>query len=141
MTQQALVLDFGGVISRTLFETHALPEAALGLPPGIMTNAKNILNDPAHSVEVTSYDLRYLYESQPAQPRSRSEALKRYAGYDYDRAAWRLKLIAGWQACERALLSINGRWSDEPEAVLSALAQSRSFGKTDPAVRSALFPG
>lgn len=34
---QALVLDFGGVISRTLFETHALSEAALGLPPGTLT--------------------------------------------------------------------------------------------------------
>jgi len=33
---QALVLDFGGVISRTLFETHALSEAALGLPPGTL---------------------------------------------------------------------------------------------------------
>ncbi len=35
-TNQALVLDFGGVISRTLFETHALSEAALGLPPGTL---------------------------------------------------------------------------------------------------------
>ena len=34
---RALVLDFGGVISRTLFETHALSEAALGLPPGTLT--------------------------------------------------------------------------------------------------------
>lgn len=34
---QALVLDFGGVISRTLFETHALTEAALGLAPGTLT--------------------------------------------------------------------------------------------------------
>jgi putative hydrolase of the HAD superfamily len=33
----ALVLDFGGVISRTLFETHSLSEAALGLPPGTLT--------------------------------------------------------------------------------------------------------
>ena len=33
----ALVLDFGGVISRTLFETHALTEPALGLPPGTLT--------------------------------------------------------------------------------------------------------
>ena len=30
----ALVLDFGGVISRTLFETHAESERALGLAPG-----------------------------------------------------------------------------------------------------------
>lgn len=36
-TQQALVLDFGGVISRTLFETHALSEQALGLAPGTLT--------------------------------------------------------------------------------------------------------
>lgn len=33
---RALVLDFGGVISKTLFETHALSEAALGLPPGTL---------------------------------------------------------------------------------------------------------
>ena len=34
---KALVLDFGGVISRTLFETHDLSEAALGLAPGSLT--------------------------------------------------------------------------------------------------------
>lgn len=33
----ALVLDFGGVISRTLFETHALSEKALGLPEHTLT--------------------------------------------------------------------------------------------------------
>ena len=33
---KALVLDFGGVISRTLFETHALSEVALGLPAGTL---------------------------------------------------------------------------------------------------------
>ncbi len=33
-TPAALVLDFGGVISRTLFETHAESERALGLTPG-----------------------------------------------------------------------------------------------------------
>jgi putative hydrolase of the HAD superfamily len=31
------VLDFGGVITRTLFETHATTEAALGLAPGTLT--------------------------------------------------------------------------------------------------------
>ncbi len=36
-TRKALVLDFGGVISRTLFETHDLSEAALGLPPGTLS--------------------------------------------------------------------------------------------------------
>jgi putative hydrolase of the HAD superfamily len=34
---RALILDFGGVISRTLFETHDLTEAALGLSPGTLT--------------------------------------------------------------------------------------------------------
>lgn len=33
---QALVLDFGGVVTRTLFETHAATEAALGLPAGTL---------------------------------------------------------------------------------------------------------
>lgn len=33
----ALVLDFGGVVTRTLFETHDLTEAALGLPQGALT--------------------------------------------------------------------------------------------------------
>jgi putative hydrolase of the HAD superfamily len=37
MSAQALVLDFGGVISRMLFETHPLTEQALGLPPGTLT--------------------------------------------------------------------------------------------------------
>lgn len=34
---RALILDFGGVITRTLFETHAMTEAALGLAPGALT--------------------------------------------------------------------------------------------------------
>ena len=33
---KALILDFGGVISRTLFETHALSETALGLAAGTL---------------------------------------------------------------------------------------------------------
>lgn len=33
---KALVLDFGGVISRTMFETHDLTEAALGLRKGAL---------------------------------------------------------------------------------------------------------
>lgn len=36
-SDKALILDFGGVISRTLFETHALSEVALGLPAGALT--------------------------------------------------------------------------------------------------------
>jgi putative hydrolase of the HAD superfamily len=33
----ALILDFGGVITKTLFETHGQTEATLGLPPGSLT--------------------------------------------------------------------------------------------------------
>ncbi len=36
-SSKALVLDFGGVISRTMFETHRLTELALGLQPGSLT--------------------------------------------------------------------------------------------------------
>lgn len=35
--KRGLILDFGGVISRTLFETHDATERALGLPPGTLT--------------------------------------------------------------------------------------------------------
>lgn len=34
---RALILDFGGVVTRTLFETHDLTERALGLPVGTLT--------------------------------------------------------------------------------------------------------
>ena len=34
---KALILDFGGVITRTLFETHDLTEKSLGLKPGTLT--------------------------------------------------------------------------------------------------------
>ncbi|MFK7964452.1 MAG: HAD-IA family hydrolase [Burkholderiaceae bacterium] len=37
MNKPALVLDFGGVISQTLFETHPQTEKALGLSPGALT--------------------------------------------------------------------------------------------------------
>ncbi len=36
-SSRALILDFGGVISRTLFETHAITEQALALPAGSLT--------------------------------------------------------------------------------------------------------
>ena len=37
MTDKVLVLDFGGVVTRTLFETHRESEAALGLAAGSLT--------------------------------------------------------------------------------------------------------
>jgi putative hydrolase of the HAD superfamily len=35
--QRALILDFGGVVTRTMFETHDLTEKALGLAPCTLT--------------------------------------------------------------------------------------------------------
>jgi len=35
--EKALILDFGGVVTRTMFETHDITERALGLPPGTLT--------------------------------------------------------------------------------------------------------
>lgn len=35
--ERALILDFGGVVTRTLFETHDITERALGLAPGALT--------------------------------------------------------------------------------------------------------
>lgn len=35
--RKALILDFGGVVTRTLFETHDITEQALGLPAGTLT--------------------------------------------------------------------------------------------------------
>lgn len=35
--QKALILDFGGVVTRTLFETHDITERALGLAAGTLT--------------------------------------------------------------------------------------------------------
>jgi putative hydrolase of the HAD superfamily len=34
---RALILDFGGVVTRTLFETHDITEKALGLPAGTLS--------------------------------------------------------------------------------------------------------
>ncbi|MEL4072654.1 HAD-IA family hydrolase [Ochrobactrum sp. GPK 3] len=34
---KALILDFGGVVTRTLFETHDVTERALGLAPGTLS--------------------------------------------------------------------------------------------------------
>ncbi|KPH07467.1 HAD family hydrolase (plasmid) [Rhizobium acidisoli] len=35
--ERALILDFGGVVTRTLFETHEITERTLGLPQGSLT--------------------------------------------------------------------------------------------------------
>jgi hypothetical protein len=108
---------------------------------GVFQDRKSILNDPANAIEAVSYMLMHGYVSQKATSKSRREALKRYAGYYSDHAAWRLNTIAGWEACERALLAIPEPKFGYPDQVLSALAFARSFKSVAPAVRAALFPG
>lgn len=130
--EKGSAVGFGQVEPRELWTLKAY---------GITTSAKGILADPAHSVEVTATYLRHLYESQTRSSKSRYEALKRYAGYYWDKAAWRLDIIAGWDACCRSLEALpSGAWADHPDAVLNALAQARGFVKSDPTIRGALFP-
>lgn len=106
---------------------------------GITTDRKSILNNPGHAVECTAYFLQHLYESQKS-PASKYVALKRYAGYYYDYAQWRLKIVDGWIACEKALAALPTPAWNHPEQVLSALSKSRAFSKTDAGIRGALFP-
>lgn len=45
---RALILDFGGVVTRTLFETHDVTERALGLAAGTLTGAVRSTRRPIH---------------------------------------------------------------------------------------------
>ncbi|MGO8586959.1 hypothetical protein ACC846_39105, partial [Rhizobium ruizarguesonis] len=52
---RSLILDFGGVVTRTLFETHYVTERALGLAAGTLT-----WRGPCHPV-VALGDLKVLH--------------------------------------------------------------------------------
>ncbi len=81
MPPSALVLDFGGVISRTLFETHALSEAALGLAPG--TLAWRGPFDPAKDALWRDMQADRISERDYWQARTRE--VGRLLGEDWDR--------------------------------------------------------
>jgi putative hydrolase of the HAD superfamily len=61
---KAIIFDFGGVISQTLFETHSLSEQALGLPPGSLdwlgpfapSNKPDLLWQAMQNSEITERD-------------------------------------------------------------------------------------
>jgi len=106
---------------------------------GVYVDAQSILADPAQAVVATSYMLYHSYQTQTGN-KSKAEALKRYAGYYYDKASWRTKLISGWEACERALISIADPKSGHPTEVLNALSHARHFAKTDARYTKILFP-
>lgn len=77
----ALVLDFGGVISRTLFETHAQSEQALGLPPGTLTWRGPF--DPGHDALWRDMQADRLSERDYWLMRTRE--VGRLLGEDWDR--------------------------------------------------------
>jgi putative hydrolase of the HAD superfamily len=109
----ALVLDFGGVISRTLFETHAESERALGLAPG---------------------SLRWRGPFDPAgDPLWQSMQADAISERDYWRARTRevgAMLGESWDRMEQLVRRARGA---EPDAVIrpearAAIAQARAMG-------------
>ena len=81
MNNQALVLDFGGVVSRTLFETHALTEAALALPAGTLTWRGPF--DPDH--DALWRDMQADRISERDYWMARTREVGRLVGEDWDR--------------------------------------------------------
>lgn len=81
MKPRALVLDFGGVVSRTLFETHALSEQALGLPPGTLGWRGPF--DPAHDALWRRMQAGDISERDYWMARTRE--VGRLLGEDWDR--------------------------------------------------------
>jgi putative hydrolase of the HAD superfamily len=110
---RALVLDFGGVISRTLFETHRDSEKALGLPEGTLTWRGPF--DPASDV---------LWRSMQAGEISERD-------YWYGRAAETGKLVGeNWTSLPEFLQRVRG---DNPANMirpefLIALAKAKAAG-------------
>ena len=81
MTARALVLDFGGVIGRTLFETHSLSEKALGLAAG--TLAWRGPFDPQH--DELWRDMQADMISERDYWMARTHEVGRLVGEDWDR--------------------------------------------------------
>jgi putative hydrolase of the HAD superfamily len=72
-TQRALILDFGGVVTRTLFETHDVTERALGLPAGTLTWRGPF--DPATDLLWTALQNREITERDYWMQRTREVGL------------------------------------------------------------------
>jgi putative hydrolase of the HAD superfamily len=91
MPAQALVLDFGGVISRSLFETHALSERELGLVPG--TLAWRGPFDPAG--DPLWRDMQADRISERDYWRVRAREVGRLVGEDWDRMETFVRRVRG----------------------------------------------
>lgn len=114
MSAQALVLDFGGVISRMLFETHDLSEQALGLKPGTLTWRGPF--DPA--TDPLWQDMQADRISERDYWMARTREVGRLLGEDWDRMETFVQRARG--ADVEAVI--------RPEAV-SIIAAAKSAGK------------
>ncbi len=99
---------------------------------GVTLTSDRMLHDDAFCAKATVLYMRHL-SSALGGPEA---ALRAYAGYSYDHAAWRLAKITGWKACSNALQSGDTTDSD---VVKNALFQSRSFPRDNSAYDDVLF--
>jgi len=110
--QKALVLDFGGVVTRTLFETHDLTEEALGLAPGTLTwvgpfdPATDTLWQAMQADEISERDYWRRRTAEVAELTGRpftemADFVKAARGADPD-AVMRPEALAAIQAARRA---------------------------------------
>jgi putative hydrolase of the HAD superfamily len=99
VTAQALVLDFGGVITRTLFETHDLTERALGLKRGTLTWRGPF--DPEH--DALWRDMQAGKISERDYWMTRAREVGRLVGEEWDQMETFVKRARGpdWQAMIR----------------------------------------
>jgi len=99
---------------------------------GVTLTVDRMLHDDALSARASVLYIRHLTNALG----SPEAALRGYAGYAYDHAAWRLAKITGWKACAAALQS--GDTSDR-DVVKNALHLSRTFPKDNSDYDDALF--
>ncbi|MEO8026224.1 MAG: hypothetical protein ABI823_07110 [Bryobacteraceae bacterium] len=99
---------------------------------GVSLSVNCILHDDMLSARAVVLYLRHLTNALG----STDAALRGYAGYKYDHAAWRLAKIAGWKACANALQVGD---TSNAKVVKDALYLSRTFPRDSAAYDSALF--
>jgi len=111
---KALVLDFGGVVTKTMFETHAETEKALGLAPGTLTWRGPF--DPDTDPLWRSFQAGEISERDYWMTRTRE--VGRLVGEDWDRMDQMLRRARGADLMR----------SIRPEA-LDAIATAKAAGK------------
>jgi hypothetical protein len=105
---------------------------------GVYLSTDKVLHDDSLSATATILYMRHL----TAALGNNDAALRAYAGYSYDHAAWRLAIIDGWKRCARMLQSNSddaGPVDGGP--VMDALGHARAFSNNAAAFHGILFPG